>query len=571
MAFGQSVPGQIGNALPFDGQSEANIPHIGSFNSNDITFEAWVRVDQLTGQQTVITDPGTSSLNIKADGSVAFRIRASRNPSYYGGTNQPPISYTITSNPGLIVPGQWHHIAGAYRLNTSITVSVDDTHKTELKGGYQFTGHPAFTNTHTPPLKSLVDSNNPLRIGLSFGGLIDEVRFWSGARSTGELKRDRAFALTGNEAGLAGLWHMDDLDLGDTTPPVVVLNGEAEMTIDQPYVEFGTTATDPALNLVVADAGPYANDGNYNGDISVPVTITGSVGSAPGDYTVTYTATDASGNTATAVRLVHVANHLYDWEQMPSSAADIAVGGNGDVWMIDGGSGIYKWDPLADDWSQVSGYGQRIGVAPDGTPWIVQDGKVLRWDPSANSFVQVPDAGAGGAIDIGMGGEVWVVAEHTSGGEHAAFRWNATTYSWAATGGYTGKAIDVAPDGTSMTVGSWPSTRGRPIGQGCPAPTSSMSSSGTTAAPGVWLAMAKCAGGMRRAMAGKRSAARAWRSPSRRTAPPGWYGPTDPSGEANRSEATSKQHDTQRQSARFSFESRAVSIGHRTMTLYLLC
>ena len=57
----------------------------------------------------------------------------------------------LTSNPGLIVPGQWHHIAGAYRLNTSITVSVDDTHKTELKGGVPVYGAPRLHQYPHPP------------------------------------------------------------------------------------------------------------------------------------------------------------------------------------------------------------------------------------------------------------------------------------------------------------------------------------------------------------------------------------------------------------------------------------
>ena len=469
--FGQSVPGQIGNALPFDGQSEANIPHIGPFNSNDITLEAWVRVDQLTGgQQTVITKPGTASLSIDAQGGVGFRVTGvyrydyvvftgfGYGPTKYANANH---SHAITSNPGLIVPGQWHYVAGVYTLGTGqITLLVDDTHKTEtVSASRQVQTHFGKQNK-TYPLKELVNNNNPLRIGLNLVGLIDEVRFWSGARSTGELVANRGFALNGNEGALAGLWHMDDSGSGDTTPPVIVLNGEAEMTLNEPYVELDAVATDPAFDLVVADAGPYANDGSYHiGETSVPVTITGNVGSNLGDYTVTYTATDAAGNTATVDRLVHVECFLYDWEQMPGSAVDIAFGGNGDLWMTGGigfagGYQVFRWE--ADNWVPVQAGAQRIGVAPNGIPWIVlNNGLILRKDsdPTSTAWYPVPDAGAGGAIDIGMGGpgngEVWVVAEHTPGGDHAAFRWNPAASSWDATGGYTGKAIDVAPDGSA--------------------------------------------------------------------------------------------------------------------------
>ena len=138
----------------------------------------------------------------------------------------------------------------------------------------------------------------------------------------------------------------------------------------------------------------------------------------------------------------------YDWEQVPGSAVDIAFGGNGVLYMTGSDSGIYKWEE--DDWVEIEGYGQRIGVAPDGTPWIVNDlGWVLRWDPESAAFVRVPDAGEGGAIDIGMGGEVWVLAEFGTPGIHQAYRWDAATYSWRETGGYRGTAIDVGPDGSA--------------------------------------------------------------------------------------------------------------------------
>ncbi len=76
----------------------------------------------------------------------------------------------------------------------------------------------------------------------------------------------------------------------DTTTPVITLNGSNPMT-----VECHGTFTDP---------GATAND-NCAG--SVAVTTTGSVNSnAPGTYTLTYSATDASTNTAAVTRTVLV-------------------------------------------------------------------------------------------------------------------------------------------------------------------------------------------------------------------------------------------------------------------------
>jgi len=78
----------------------------------------------------------------------------------------------------------------------------------------------------------------------------------------------------------------------DTLPPEVMLNGAASLThaCGTPYIEFGATATDVC-------------------DGTLPVFITGAVDvSEPGDYTLTYTATDATGRIATASRVVTVAD-----------------------------------------------------------------------------------------------------------------------------------------------------------------------------------------------------------------------------------------------------------------------
>ncbi len=76
----------------------------------------------------------------------------------------------------------------------------------------------------------------------------------------------------------------------DTTPPVITLNGDSNITVTQgeSYNELGATAVDDV-------------DGN------VSVTISGSVDtSTVGVYTITYTATDSSNNSATITRTVNV-------------------------------------------------------------------------------------------------------------------------------------------------------------------------------------------------------------------------------------------------------------------------
>ncbi len=76
----------------------------------------------------------------------------------------------------------------------------------------------------------------------------------------------------------------------DTVPPAITLVGDAEVSIECP--------------------GPYADPGAVAEDVcegSVAVATDGVVDACvPGDYTIRYLATDASGNEATALRRVHV-------------------------------------------------------------------------------------------------------------------------------------------------------------------------------------------------------------------------------------------------------------------------
>ena len=78
----------------------------------------------------------------------------------------------------------------------------------------------------------------------------------------------------------------------DLTPPAITLKGDASITINagDAYKEPGYTATD-----------------NIDGDITDKVKVSGSVNIYhAGTYTLTYTATDSHGNTATAKRTVVV-------------------------------------------------------------------------------------------------------------------------------------------------------------------------------------------------------------------------------------------------------------------------
>jgi hypothetical protein len=91
-------------------------------------------------------------------------------------------------------------------------------------------------------------------------------------------------------AGLGAISALTDDGYNDNVPPVITINGS-----NPDSVELGTAYTDP---------GATAFD-EYHGTTSV--TSSGTVDtSTAGSYTITYTATDKDGNTATATRTVNV-------------------------------------------------------------------------------------------------------------------------------------------------------------------------------------------------------------------------------------------------------------------------
>jgi hypothetical protein len=71
-------------------------------------------------------------------------------------------------------------------------------------------------------------------------------------------------------------------------------------------------------------------------------------------------------------------------------------------------------------WVQVEGFGTRISVAPDGSPWVVNSmNEIYRW--IRGGFEKLP----GQARDIGVGGDgsVWII-----GTDNGVYKWNGSNW-----------------------------------------------------------------------------------------------------------------------------------------------
>jgi VCBS repeat-containing protein len=112
--------------------------------------------------------------------------------------------------------------------------------------------------------------------------------------STYVERRTGKFTITYTATDASGNQSVSErtVNVVDTDAPVLTLKGSPTMTVTCPscYEEPGATATD------AFEPGPT-------------VAISGTVGMVPGTYTVSYTATDASGNVSTARRTVTVVDN----------------------------------------------------------------------------------------------------------------------------------------------------------------------------------------------------------------------------------------------------------------------
>ncbi len=226
------------------------------------------------------------------------------------------IAPTITlkgSNPMTVTCGSGYSEPGATAIDTcdgSVAVVITGfvltskgtysvTYKATDSAGNQATATRTVNVTDTTAPVLTLNGSNPMTVACGSG--YSEP----GATATDTCDGSVAVVITGSVLTSKGSYTVTykatdssgnqstatrTVNVIDTTAPVITLNGSNPMTVDLAngiYLEPGATATD-------------ACDG------SITVSKSGSVLAVVGTYTVTYTATDSSGNTTTRTRTVNV-------------------------------------------------------------------------------------------------------------------------------------------------------------------------------------------------------------------------------------------------------------------------
>ncbi len=270
-----------------------------------------------TGSVNTAT-PGTYTLTYHATDQWSNSATKTRTVTVSGPTTPPTIT-VLGSNPVTVAWNSTYSDAGATAkdaVNNAVTVSTSGLVNTLVPGTYTLTynatdqwGNVATAKTRTinvsnptTPPTITVSGTNPLTV--AYGSVYTDA----GATAKDALNNTVAVSASGSvNISVPGTYTIsyNATDqwgnvattktrtvtvAGPTTPPTITLLGSDPMTVYKKttFTDPGATALDALGNTVTVSS---SNNVNMNKD---------------GSYTVTYTATDQWGNTATKTRTVNV-------------------------------------------------------------------------------------------------------------------------------------------------------------------------------------------------------------------------------------------------------------------------
>ncbi len=271
-----STEGRYGSALSFNGNGDlVSVADAASLDlSSGMTIMAWINPSTAAGWRNVLMKQSNNGLSYALYASDDLGRRG----SVYINTGVGDISAFGPTLPA----NTWTHLAATYD-GSELILFVDGSKVTSA-----------------PVSGSLFNSSGPLQIGGNnmwgeyFSGLIDEVRIYNRALSSGEILRDRdtfVASLTGGEAGTSGL-------------NVSLVSPQDGAVISGTIVLEANTSSDTEIAGVI-----FELDGSWLGEVvKAPFQLVWDSSSvAEGMHSLTAIARDAAGNeTSTPVLLVEV-------------------------------------------------------------------------------------------------------------------------------------------------------------------------------------------------------------------------------------------------------------------------
>lgn len=256
-------------ALSFDGTNDhvAMGPAPGLNASPAFTIEAWINGTSGQPLDTTGTNGISGSIPLFSKGGPEQESPIEVNMNYYLGLKAGKLVADFEDNVNggnhpicgsTSIGSGWHHVAATYD-GTTWALYVDGAAETLSAACSTCSGC-----TATPGLAPVANSTQHFALGTSlktdgtpsgttpgyYGGLLDEVRVWSVARSQSEIQAARHLELTSG-TGIIGRWGLNEgagLAASDSTAPGetgTLTNGPAWETANIPSIGTGTCAHTP--------------------------------------------------------------------------------------------------------------------------------------------------------------------------------------------------------------------------------------------------------------------------------------------------------------------------------------
>jgi hypothetical protein len=227
------------NCLRFNGTNGyAAVAHDPGFNAMPLTITAWIR----TARVAPLYDGIVSKYNPNLPNSgYSLHVYNGYLAGFYFGAAGSVNPTDPGFNGGFVADGKWHHVALVISASTG-KFYVDGSNT----GTWGWTDFPSSTTTSEPISIGRYGTNSFATN--TFTGDIDEVSIWNRELKSGEINYLKHRRLSGNEDGLASLWHLDEAS-GTTNANatvasrVAILNGAVARTASTAPIALAMVAT----------------------------------------------------------------------------------------------------------------------------------------------------------------------------------------------------------------------------------------------------------------------------------------------------------------------------------------
>lgn len=216
-----------------------SVPYSAELNPATFSVSCWVKMTKSSGYHTLVMSRKDSS-----NAHAGYNLYASSNGywQFWIGNGS---KWSVVGTQKAVL-NRWTHIAGTYDGTTM-----------DLYVNGEPAGSLATSLTVNPDTQLTIGSHHAGE-QYQFGGLIDEVAIWAGARTQDQIKAEMANNLQGDEPGLRALWTIDNKDLSDQSGNGhhLSLHGDPRWVYDDTIVAERTEYAYAGRNVPVVPPAP---------------------------------------------------------------------------------------------------------------------------------------------------------------------------------------------------------------------------------------------------------------------------------------------------------------------------